>query len=128
MQALSDDGIAQLVYLSLFLVAIGGALLASRKLRLNQVLQQSAIWAFIFFGAILAYGIWDDIRDTVIPRQSVAIDGSVVRLPQGMDGHFYLTLDVNGAPIRFVVDTGATDMVLRSEDAQKAGIDTEALV
>lgn len=128
MDSLTGDDFARIIYLGLFLSVIAGWFLLSQRQRIGKVIQQAAIWLFIFFGTILAYGIWDDIRDTVLPRQSVAVDGSQVRVPQHTDGHFYLTLEVNGTPIRFVVDTGATDMVLRAEDAEKAGIDIEALV
>lgn len=41
------------------------------------------------------------------------------------DGLFYVTATVNGAPVRFLVDTGATMVVLRPEDAQRAGIALE---
>lgn len=38
------------------------------------------------------------------------------------DGLFYVTGDVDGTPIRFVVDTGATVVVLTPADARKLGI------
>ena len=38
------------------------------------------------------------------------------------DGHFYVTADVNGYPVDFVVDTGATSVALTLEDAQRVGI------
>ena len=34
---------------------------------------------------------------------------------------------MNGAPIRFLVDTGATDIVLSREDARRVGIELEEL-
>ena len=37
-------------------------------------------------------------------------------------GHFYITALVNGAPIRFLVDTGASVVVLTPDDARAAGI------
>jgi aspartyl protease family protein len=43
----------------------------------------------------------------------------LVRAP---DGHFYADAQVNGAPIRFMVDTGATAVALTREDAQRAGL------
>jgi aspartyl protease family protein len=45
---------------------------------------------------------------------------------QSADGLFYLTAHVNGAPVRFVVDTGASYVVLRREDAIRAGLDPDA--
>jgi aspartyl protease family protein len=38
------------------------------------------------------------------------------------DGHVRLTAEVNGAPVRFVVDTGATLVALSLKDAEAAGI------
>jgi len=38
------------------------------------------------------------------------------------DGHFYVDADVNGASIRFVVDTGASVIALSPEDARAAGL------
>jgi aspartyl protease family protein len=38
------------------------------------------------------------------------------------DGHFYADALVNGTPVRFLVDTGATTVALTREDAQRAGL------
>lgn len=43
-------------------------------------------------------------------------------LARGPDGHFYTDAQVNGVTIRFLVDTGATVVMLTREDAQRAGI------
>src|SRR5579883_3048913 len=37
-------------------------------------------------------------------------------------GHFFVDAEVNGAPVRFLVDTGATVVALSPEDARAAGI------
>ena len=37
------------------------------------------------------------------------------------NGHFIVTAEVNGTPIRFVVDTGATDIMISADDAERAG-------
>jgi aspartyl protease family protein len=38
------------------------------------------------------------------------------------DGHFYVDADVNGARIRFLVDTGATFVALSPDDARSVGL------
>lgn len=42
-------------------------------------------------------------------------------------GHFYVTALVNGAPIRFMIDTGASVVTLTPDDARAAGIFMESL-
>jgi aspartyl protease family protein len=49
----------------------------------------------------------------------VSMPGEVWR---ASDGLFYVDATVNGAPVRFLVDTGATTVVLTPEDAHRAGI------
>lgn len=43
------------------------------------------------------------------------------------DGHYWAQADVDGQPIRFLVDTGATNVVLTRADARALGIDPAAL-
>lgn len=123
---MSTDNLASLAYLGLLGAAIAGWFVVQNRDRLGQLAQQAALWALIFIGVIAAAGLWGDIRDDVTPRQTM-VGAQGIEVPQARDGHYYLTLDINGAPVEFVVDTGATDMVLSREDARRAGIDPEAL-
>lgn len=50
-------------------------------------------------------------------------DGSV-ELSRAGDGHFYADVRINGAPIRMMIDTGASGIALTREDAQMAGLAT----
>lgn len=43
-------------------------------------------------------------------------------LMRAPDGHFYADAMVNGAPVRFMVDTGATSVALTKADAQTIGL------
>lgn len=43
-------------------------------------------------------------------------------IPRSPDGHFYVEGRVNGAPVRFMVDTGATTIALTRADARAAGL------
>jgi aspartyl protease family protein len=125
---LTGEQIGSLVYLLLLAAVIGGWFFVSQRGNLGKLVQYAAIWSFIFLGAIVAVGLWTDIRQTVVPRQSVMMDGARVEVPRHSDGHYYLTMEVNGTPIRFVVDTGATELVLSREDAERAGLETDALI
>jgi aspartyl protease family protein len=54
--------------------------------------------------------------------------GDEIVLRRARDGHFHAEVGVNGHPVRFIVDTGATEIVLSRDDAAAAGIDTGALL
>jgi aspartyl protease family protein len=43
------------------------------------------------------------------------------------DGLYYVFAEVNGARIRFVIDSGSDDVVLTGKDARRAGIDVSRL-
>lgn len=45
-----------------------------------------------------------------------------VTLMRASDGHFYADARVNGTAVRFLVDTGASGLVLTHEDARRSGI------
>lgn len=118
--------IGRLGYLILLLVAVGSWFLTQRRGNLSKLLQQAMVWVFLFLGVIAAVGLWGDIRRTVLPQQAVHTTGQI-ELPRAPDGHYYLTAIVNGEPIRFVVDTGASGIVMTMDDAKRAGIDPEQL-
>jgi aspartyl protease family protein len=126
MSVMKTDQIMQITYLSLLGGAISVSYLVSQRGQMGKVAQQACNWGLIFVGVIAAAGLWNDIRGSVSPQQSVAVGGEII-LPRQSDGHFYARLDVNGQPMTVMVDTGATQFVLNQADALQAGIGTAAL-
>lgn len=61
------------------------------------------------------------------PEERLDVAGGEVRLRAEADGHFWAEADVNGRPVRFLVDTGASDVVLSARTASDVGIDVHAL-
>ena len=125
---MSGESLASLGYLALLLVALGGAYLASHRQSVGKSLQMALVWGMIFLGCMAVYGLWGDIsRD--YGRNSLPIpqrDGAIA-LPRAPEGHYYVTAEVNGAAIDFLVDTGASDIVLSRADAARIGFDLEKL-
>lgn len=124
---MDGDNIARLAYLVLLGLAVGGWFIAENRANLGRTARQAAVWGLIFVGAIAAVGLWSDIRDDVLPRQSVVSEGTI-EVPRNFDGHYYLVLHLNDVPVDFIVDTGATDVVLTLKDARRIGIDIDGLV
>ena len=121
------DAQARLFYLSALGLMIAAGVVASYRDRMGQALQHAAIWGLIFVGVVLAIGFADPLKRQLFNDEPLQIDENTVALDAKRDGHFYATLQINGQNIEFVVDTGATDLVLSQEDAERAGIDLNDL-
>lgn len=121
-----DYELGRLLYLVLLLVAVGGFVLVEFRGRAGQATRQALAWGLIFVGVIAAAGLWQDVRESVAPAARV-LEGGRIEVPLGPDGHAHLTAELNGVPVRFVVDTGASMIALRSRDAHRVGIDPDRL-
>ncbi len=124
---MTSDQTASMIYLGLLAMVIGSYVVVASRRNIGRSLRHAALWVLIFLGVIVAYGLWQDIRGTVIPRQSVFADQGRIEVPMARDGHYYMTIGVNGVPVEFVVDTGASEIVLSHEDAARAGVDVDSL-
>ncbi len=89
-------------------------------------LRNALIWGLIFVGVTVVASEWDTVSRAFIPKQTTLVDGRV-EVPKGRDNHFHLTLEINNVPVDFLVDTGASQMVLTLEDAARIGLDVDTL-
>ena len=124
---MSGDDYGHLAYLVLLGCVISLWFFAQNRQGLGKSMQQALAWGLIFIGVIAAIGLWDDIRSTVRPQQNITLGANRIELPRQADGHYYITLEINNAPIKFVVDTGASGVVLTHSDARAAGLDPASL-
>jgi aspartyl protease family protein len=124
---MNDLDIGRLVYLLL----LGGVLLAylliANREGLGATLRHAILWGLIFLGMVAGAMLWLDVRDGLMPGRAVSFGEGSIAVPRGPGGHYYATVEVNGVPVRFVIDTGATDVVLSQADARRVGIDPGAL-
>lgn len=124
---MNSDQIAQILYLVLLGSAVAGSLFLQSRARRGQMMQQLSIWALIFIGVVAGVGLWSDISRSVLPREASFGPGGTVSVPRGRDGHYHVTLKIHGIPVRFMIDTGASGLVLSPHDARKIGINTNRL-
>ncbi|MFN7224117.1 MAG: TIGR02281 family clan AA aspartic protease [Paracoccaceae bacterium] len=124
---MDGDTLARLGYLGLLMAAVGGWVIVEFRGRFGQALRTAAAWGLIVVGLMAGYGLWQDMRTDILPRQTV-VEGGEIRLPRAADGHYYLTLSVSGTNVPFMVDTGASQVVLTMADARRVGIDPASLM
>lgn len=118
---------ARLAYLSLLLLALGAFVVVEFRRDAGSTTRAVLAWGLIFLAAIGAAGLWQDISREVMPRQAM-LDPTRIEVPLAPDGHFHLTAELNGVPVRFIVDTGASALALSPRDARRAGIALDRLV
>lgn len=123
---MNPDDTAYLIYLGLLLLFIGGIYFLSNRDGLSKQLQQIALWILIFFGFLAAYALKDPVTQALYPSRALE-SGDAITFKKADDGHFYVTLDINDTPIEFVLDTGASQIVLTPSDARKLGFDPDQL-
>ena len=123
---MSGDEVGRLIYLVVLVTAVGGSLVLSHRGSPGKLAQQMSVWGLIFVGVAAGYGLWSDISGGA-PKMAVVNETGQIEVPQGPDGHYYLSLLVNGTPVNFMVDTGATEVVLSQRDAGRVGIDVGTL-
>lgn len=120
------DSLGSLIYFGILLVAIGGYFFTQNRPNLNNTLQMALVWGLIFMGGMAVYGLWSDIMGPGNFGRTQHTE-TTITVPRSPDGHYYLDVTINGEVIEFLVDTGATDVVLTKNDAARVGIDVENL-
>ena len=117
-----------------FAALVGAALLTS-GLKLGRAVRYLAIWGLI--GGVLGLGYvyrqdgveaFDRLRSALIPAYATEIGPGTVVLSESRDGGYDVRAKVNGQPVIFMVDTGASDVVLSPADARRLGVDGRTLI
>ncbi len=121
------DSQARLFYLALLGMALIGGVFYNYRDRFGTAVQHAAIWVLIFLGVTIAYGFKDQLTTQLYPDSARSVDDRTIALRRADDGHFYARVRVNGAEIRFMVDTGATNLVLSQQDARRIGLAMDSL-
>jgi aspartyl protease family protein len=116
------------------LVIVMSALM-SRRLKLGQMARYAAIWGAIVVVLLVGYtlrddlaGLWPRLVSEIAPSHAVPTGARTLVLTQSDDGGYYLVGSVNGVPVRFLIDTGSSDIVLSLDDARRVDIDQSKLV
>jgi aspartyl protease family protein len=118
---------ASLVYMILLLILVSGGMAAAARTRpASHMVRNAALWALILFGAMGVYLVRDRLGVAFHPGRPVSADAGV-EIRRADDGHFWADVEINGVPVRMLIDTGASACALSRRDAARVGIDVGAL-
>lgn len=130
----SRDAMINITRYGAILLLVASGILASRTLNVKKAVRDIAIWIAILAGLVALYGFRGElstiglrIAGELEPAQGNETDRGEMLYRRSTDGHFYINATVNGQPVRFLVDTGASDIVLSPADAARAGFERSEL-
>jgi aspartyl protease family protein len=96
--------------------------------------KQIAIWYMIFLLAIIGYAFRFEVEyigkrtlAVIIPSYSWGNNSGELIISRSSDGHFYLDTLINNVKVRFMVDTGASNIALTKKDAVNLGFNLSKL-
>ena len=123
------DQAVHVIYLVGVLILIASSLLV-RRIPIGQGLKMLAAWVMIFAAAFVIFTMKDDFialwnRVVLETRGGVVQEqhGEELRVRRSPDGHFWVDAELNGEPVRFLVDSGATTTSISRAVAERAGIE-----
>ncbi len=121
----NDIQLGGLYVLMAIMLVIG--MLMSRRGRFAGMATMLLTWIAMFGAGFVLFTFRDDLGYVVARMKSEATGAPVVqagqlRIPQSIDGHFYVEASVNGRPVRFLVDSGATMTTIGRATAIEAGV------
>jgi aspartyl protease family protein len=115
------------VYYGLLAIFVALALAASRK-RLTLIAAELSVWLMILMVLVAGYGYRFELQDLahrvrteLVPAHGTEITPGVVSFTRAHDGQFWIDAEVDGRPVHFLVDTGASGVVLSRADAARLG-------
>lgn len=134
---IENEDFGNLVWASALVLVLSAAFVGSRRRHLGGAARSIALWLAILLALVAGYQYRYELQDIasrltagLVPASpiSMTLDGAnAVRVDRLDSGHFEVRGEVNGAAVRFVVDTGATATVLTTRDAERVGFDLAEL-
>jgi aspartyl protease family protein len=118
---LPNTDLASLVYLGLIAAVIGAGVVGAHR-NIGEMVKNLLIWVVMILGLATGWLYQDQAKEAVLrvagglaPGRPVTVSdakGQAVLIRKSLNGHFEAAGDVNGQPVNFLIDTGATSIAL----------------
>lgn len=128
---MTNDTMLGGLYIVIALTLVIGTLI-SRREPIAKLLVIALAWLTIFGAGFVLFTFRDDLSYLGQRLQAEATGepvqvGGTLRIPMAMDGHFWVDAAVNGQPVKFLVDSGATMTTIDQDTARRTGIAIDPL-
>lgn len=123
---MTNDTTLGTVYILMAVMIVAGALIGGRG-RIVRALFASLALASLFAAGFIVFAFRDDLGYLGQRLRAEATGepvriGRTLRIPMSIDGHFWVEARVDGTPVKFLVDSGATMTTIDRATARRAGL------
>ncbi|MEQ8666108.1 MAG: TIGR02281 family clan AA aspartic protease [Rhodospirillales bacterium] len=129
----SRDGQISLVHSVLILAFVASSLVVRGRPNVGRVVRDATLWIAIGGLILIGYSFRHDaawlgnrLLGEINPSAGMA-EADSIRFRASKDGHYSIDALVDGEPVRFLVDTGASDVVLSPADARRLGFSPDTM-
>jgi aspartyl protease family protein len=127
---MTNDWMLGSLYLLMAIMLVAGSLIARRE-QFARRATMSLAWIAIFGAGFVLFTFRDDLGYVAQRLKAEAtgvpvVEGQEVRIPMAIDGHFWIEASLNGRPVKFLVDSGATMTTIGRDTAEDAGVTVSA--
>ena len=114
------------LYIIMAMVLVLSALM-SRREPIAKLLTMLLAWVAIFAAGFVLFTFRDNFGWVAQRLKAEAVgtpvqQGRETRIPMAIDGHFWVDAKVNGEPVRFLIDSGATMTTIDRQTARRVGV------
>ena len=115
------------LYILMAVMLVLGALM-SRRERAAKLLTMALAWVAIFGAGFVLFTFRDDFGWVAQRLRAEATgqpvdQGQEIRIPMAIDGHFWVEARLNGEPVKFLIDSGATMTTIGRDVAERTGVE-----
>ena len=123
---MTNDWMLGSLYLLMAMMLVLGSLI-SRREPLAKMATMALAWVAIFGAGFVLFTFRDDLGYVAQRLKSEAtgqpvVEGGEIRIPMAIDGHFWVDGELNGAEVKFLVDSGATMTTIGRDAAKRASV------
>lgn len=130
----NDFTVADIVRSLMVLLLVGPGVFYAYRGQGSRALRNALLWVAIFAAVFMVVAYREEaaqvayhLQGQLIPSSPRTGEMGETVLTRAEGGHFYADAYVNGQRVRFMVDTGASRVVLSYEDAGRIGLDPASL-
>lgn len=128
------DVYLEVVKLVGILVLVSSGLVYVQRIKFGEVIRNISIWTGLASVLLLGYAYRTELSHVLyrvsgelIPGQTTVSGLNELVITASADGHFYVNGKANGKRVRFLIDTGASEIVLSPGAAERIGVDLKTL-